>query len=76
VAVAHRLDIDLTAPTASAPIPPIASSSVLFVGTFTLQAGLHETPEESGLTFVGLEAAFAVASLLGARLATALGARL
>jgi MFS family permease len=54
----------------------LAFGGVLFVLTFTLQSGLHETPEQSGLTFVGQGAAFAVASLLGARLAGALGARL
>lgn len=54
----------------------LAFGGVLFVLTFTLQAGLHETPEQSGLTFVGQGAAFAVASLCGAGLARRLGARL
>ncbi len=54
----------------------LAFGGVLFVMTYTLQEGLHETAEASGLTFVPQGAAFAVASLIGARLATRTGPRL
>ena len=54
----------------------LAFGGVLFVMTYTLQEGLHETAEASGLTFVPQGAAFAVASLVGARLATRTGPRL
>ena len=49
---------------------------VLFVMTYTLQEGLHETAEQFGLTFVPQGAAFAVASLIGARLGTRMRPRL
>jgi MFS family permease len=54
----------------------LAFGGVLFVMTFTLQEGLHESAELSGLTFVPQGAAFALASLIGARLASRLGPRL
>ena len=54
----------------------LAFGGVLFVMTYTLQEGLHETAEASGLTFVPQGAAFAVASLIGVRLATRTGPRL
>lgn len=54
----------------------LAFGGVLFVMTYTLQEGLHETAEQSGLTFVPQGAAFAVASLLGARLGARAGPRL
>lgn len=54
----------------------LAFGGVLFVLTFTLQAGLHETAEQSGLTFVSQGAGFAVASLIGARVVTRLGPKL
>lgn len=54
----------------------LAFGGVLFVMTFTLQAGLHESAELSGLTFVPQGAAFAVASLAGAKIGTRLGPRL
>jgi MFS family permease len=54
----------------------LAFGGVLFVMTYTLQAGLHETAEQSGLTFVPQGAAFAVASLIGVRLGTRAGPRL
>jgi len=54
----------------------LAFGGVLFVMTFTLQVGLHESAEQSGLTFVPQGAAFAVASLAGARLGARIGPRL
>jgi MFS family permease len=49
---------------------------MLFVMTYTLQEGLHESAEQAGLTFVPLGAAFAVASLAGARLGARMRPRL
>lgn len=54
----------------------LAFGGVLFVMTYTLQEGLHESAERSGLTFVPQGAAFAVASLFGSRIANRLGPRL
>jgi MFS family permease len=54
----------------------LAFGGVLFVMTFTLQEGLHESAVLSGLTFVPQGAAFALASLIGARIATRMGPRL
>ena len=54
----------------------LAFGGVLFVMTYTLQEGLHESAEQSGLTFVPQGAAFAVASLAGARLGARMRPRL
>ena len=54
----------------------LAFGGFLFAMTFTLQSGLGETAEQSGLTFVPQGAAFACASLAGVRLASRLGTRL
>jgi MFS family permease len=54
----------------------LAFGGVLFVMTFTLQVGLQQSAEQSGLTFVPQGAGFALASLLGARFASRFGPRL
>ena len=54
----------------------LAFGGILFVMTYTLQEGLHETAEQSGLTFVPQGAAFAVASLIGSRFAAQMRPRL
>jgi MFS family permease len=54
----------------------LAFGGVLFVMTYTLQEGLHQSAEQSGLTFVPQGAAFAVASLAGARLGARMRPRL
>ena len=54
----------------------LAFGGFLFAMTFTLQNGIGETAEQSGLTFVPQGIAFAIASLIGVRLANRLGSRL
>jgi hypothetical protein len=51
----------------------LAFGGFLFAMTFTLQNGIGETAEQSGLTFVPQGIAFAVASLIGVRLANRFG---
>jgi MFS family permease len=54
----------------------LAFGGLLFVLTLTLQEGLQQSPEKSGLTFVPQGVGFAIASLIGARLAKRLGSHL